>query len=70
MVISDPRHTDSANLTEARLAYYICNHENNMHSRFSAQWFFGNSYTWADDVRLHIAFKNEPNNAQEAKQGA
>ena len=34
---------------------YICNHENNVPCRLSAQWLCGNSCTWAHDVRLHIA---------------
>ena len=30
---------------------YICNHEDNMPSRLSPQWLYGNSCTWALDVR-------------------
>ena len=36
----------------------------------SPQWLCGNSWTWAHDVRLHIAGTNEPKSAQQAKQGA
>ena len=50
--------------------YNICNHENNVPSRLSPQWLCGNSWTWANDVRLHIAGTNEPESAQEDKQGA
>ena len=32
---------------------YICNHENNVPSRLSPQWLWGNSCTWAHDVRLY-----------------
>ena len=53
MVISDPRHTGCSNLTEARWASDICNHENNVPSRLSPQCLCGNSCTWAHDVRLH-----------------
>ena len=43
--------TQSAqNLTEARWAKYICNHEKNVPSRLSPQWLCGNSFTWAHDV--------------------
>ena len=49
---------------------YIYNHENNVPSELSPQWLYGNSYTWAHDVRLHIAGTNEPKSAQQAKQGA
>ena len=52
MVISDPLHTECSNLTETRWAKYICNHENNMPSYLSLQWFCGNSCTWAHDVQL------------------
>ena len=31
---------------------YICNHENNVPSRLSPQWLYGNSCTWAYDVRF------------------
>ena len=56
MVISDPRHTEYSNLTEARY-----NHENNVvPSRLLPQWLCGNSCTWAHDVRLHTAGTNEP----------
>ena len=44
---------------------YIC-----MPSRLSPHWPCGNSYTWANDIRLHIAGTNEPKSAQQAKQGA
>ena len=37
---------------------------------FSPQWFYGNSCTWAHDVRLHIADTNEPKSAQQVKLGA
>ena len=33
VVISDPRHKECSNLTEARWAQYKCNHENNVPSR-------------------------------------
>ena len=49
---------------------HICNHENNVPSRLSPRWLYGNSWTWAHDVRLHIAGTNEPKSAQQAKQGA
>ena len=49
---------------------YICNHENNVPSQLSPQWFCGNSCTQAHDTRLHIAGTNEPKRAQQAKQGA
>ena len=29
---------------------YICNHENNVPSRLSPQWFCGNSCTWAHEI--------------------
>ena len=32
---------------------YIGNHENNVPSRLSPQWYCGNSCTWAHDVRLY-----------------
>ena len=38
----------------------MCNHENNVPSRLSPQWRYGNSCTWAHDVQLHIADTNEP----------
>ena len=37
MVISDSGHTECSNLTEARWAEYISNHENNVPSRLSPQ---------------------------------
>ena len=40
MVISDSRHTECSNLTEARWT-------------LSPQWLYGNSCTWAHDVRLY-----------------
>ena len=46
---------------------HICNHENNVPSRLSPRWLYGNSWTWAHDVRLHIAGTNEPKSAQQAK---
>ena len=49
---------------------YICNHENNVPSGLSPQWFCGNSCTWAHDVQLHIVGTSEPKSAQQAKQGA
>ena len=48
---------------------YICNHENNVLSRLSPQWFYGDSCTWAHDVRLQIAGTNELESAQQAKRG-
>ena len=30
----------------------------------------GNSFTWAQDVRLHISGTNEPKSTQQTKQGA
>ena len=50
--------------------FYIYNHKNNVPSRLAPQWLYGNSCTWACDVRLHIAGANEPKSAQQAKQGA
>ena len=47
---------------------YIYN--NNVPSWLSPQWLYGNSCTWAQDVLLHIAGTNEPESAQQAKQGA
>ena len=47
---------------------YICNHENNVPSRLSRQWLYGNSCIWAHDVWLHIAGTNEPKSAEQAKQ--
>ena len=44
----DPWHTGCSNLI------YICNHENNVHSRLSPQWLCGDSFTWAHDVWLYI----------------
>ena len=41
------------------LYIHICP-ENNISSRLSPQYFCGNSYTWAHDVRLHTAGTNEP----------
>ena len=49
---------------------YICHHENNVPSRFTPQWLYGNPCTWAHDLRLHIAGTSEPKSAQQAKQGA
>ena len=48
----------------------MCKDSNNVHSRLSSQYLCGNSCTWADDVRLHIAGTNEPKSAQQAKQEA
>ena len=39
---------------------YICNHRNNVPSRLWPQSLYGNSCTWAHDVRLHIAGTIEP----------
>ena len=39
------RHIKWSNLTEARFAKYICNHENNVPFRLSPQWLCGNSWT-------------------------
>ena len=55
MVISDPRHTECSNLTEARSkmgVIYICNHENNVPSQSPPKCLCGNSWTWAYGVRL------------------
>ena len=57
--INDRRHTECTNLTEARYAKYMCNHENNASSLLSPQWLWGNSSAWAHDVRLHIVGINE-----------
>ena len=32
------------------LFIYICNHEDNVLSRLSSQWFYVNPCTWTDDV--------------------
>ena len=32
------------------LFIYICNHEDNVLSRLSPQWFYVNACTWTDDV--------------------
>ena len=69
MVISDPRHTECSNPTEARWAYYASNHENNESSRLSPQWFCGNSCTRAHDAQLHIAGTNETKSSQQVKLG-
>ena len=37
--------------------------------RLSPQWLYGNSCTWAHDVRLHIAGTSEPKSALQIKQG-
>ena len=68
--ISDPRHTECSNLTEARWALFIRNHENNVPSRLSPQWLCGKSCTWGHNVRLHNAGTSEPKSSQQAKQGA
>ena len=47
---------------------YICNQEKDVPFRLSRQWLCGNSCTWPHDVRLHIAYTNEPKSAQQAKQ--
>ena len=49
----------------------ICNHENKKMCPpgYNHNGFMGNSFTWAHDVRLHIAGTNEPKSAQKAKQG-
>ena len=52
------------------LYIYICYHEKNVSSRLSPQWLCSNSFTWAHDVRLHIAGTNKPKSAQQVKQGA
>ena len=41
-----------------------------MSSRLSPQWLCGNLGTWAPDVLLYISDTNEPNSAQQVKQGA
>ena len=46
------------------------NLENNVPSRLSPQWLCGNSYTRAQDARLHFTGTNEPKSAQQVKQGA
>ena len=65
----DPQHRQSSNLRKERWAYFICNHESNVPSRLSPQWFCSNSCTWAHDVWLQIAGTNEPKSVQQAKQG-
>ena len=45
------------------------NMKNNVLSQLSPQWLCGNSYTWAEDVRLHITGTREPKSAQQVKQG-
>ena len=42
----------------------------NVPSRLLPQWLHGNSFAWTHDVRLHIAGTNEPEKAQQGKQGA
>ena len=42
---------------------------NNVPSRLSPQWLFGNSCTWEHDVRLHIADTNKAKSGQQAKEG-
>ena len=42
----------------------------NVPSRLLPQWLHGNSFAWTHDVRLHIAGNNEPEKAQQGKQGA
>ena len=51
---------------------YVVQKTDNAPSRLLSlrQWPHGNSYTWAHDVRLHIAGINEPKSAQQVKQGA
>ena len=46
---------------------HICNHENNVPSWLSPKWLYGNSCTWAHDVRLQIVGTNEPKSAQKAE---
>ena len=62
--------TQSAQISQKQDERNICYHEKNMPSRLSPQWLCRNSCTWAHDVRLHIARTNEPNSAQQARQGA
>ena len=50
VTISDPRHRRHSNLTEARWAQHICNHENNI-PWLSSQWLCANSCTWIHEVR-------------------
>ena len=42
------------NIYNIYILIYTCNHENNVPSRSSPQWLYGNSCTWAHDVRLYI----------------
>ena len=49
---------------------YICIYIYIYISQLSPQWFYGNSRTWAHDVRLQIAGTNELESAQQAKRGA
>ena len=53
-------YTECSNLTEARWAYYICNHENNVPSRLSPKVPCSNSSTFTYQILLHIAGRNEP----------
>ena len=65
MVISNPQHTEYSNLKEGRWAQYTCNHQNNVLSQLSPQWFCGNSCTLVHDALLHISGTNEPMSAKQ-----
>ena len=39
--------------------FWRCNHENNVSSRFSPQWLYGNLCTWACDNRISCAQVHE-----------
>ena len=69
-MIHDTQSAQISQWQDGRNIYVISNHENNVSSRLSPQSLYGNSCTWAHDVRLHIAGTNEPKSAQQARQGA
>ena len=48
---------------------YICSHKKNVPLELSPQWLCDNSCTWAHDAWLHVTGNNEPESAQQVKQG-
>ena len=42
--------TQSVQISQKQNGCNICNNENNVPSRLSPQWLYGNSYTWVHEV--------------------
>ena len=63
----DSRYTKSAEIATSKMRVNICViKRSNVHSRLSPWWFHINSWTCAQDVRLHIVGIQEPKSAQVA----